>query len=470
MLKLVIEKELRDILTSTKFTVSFGACAALILLAFFMGAAGYKADVARYDAARRENLKQMEGLTDWIMVRNNRIFLPPHPLASLVAGVSNDIGRTTEVHGRGELPQDDTRYGEEPVFAMFRFLDLEFIFQTVLSLFAILFAYDAISGEKERGTLRLSFANPLPRHTFLAGKLIGSFIALAVPLLVPILIGCAALSLLGVPLSADEWARLALIVAAGILYFGAFLTIGIAVSAMTARSSNAFLALLVFWIFAVLILPRSAILIAGRAIDVPSLDDINAKKFRYSEQLFTEDRLKMSGFTPAKTADMRKMVEEFQMFMGQIADERQKKMDEFSTRLNEERANRQAVQSAAALGIARVSPSASFSLAAATLAGTSVSMKDRYLEAAQGYQQTFGKFILDKTGMNPGGGMVFRMRTGDAEKPKPIDTHELPAFVFTPPVLADVLPPALTDLALLVLYIMVFFAVAHAAFRRYDLR
>ncbi|HEX7572866.1 MAG TPA: ABC transporter permease [Bacteroidota bacterium] len=470
MLKLVIEKELRDIVTSTKFTVSFGACAALILLAFFMGASGYKADVARYDAARRENLKQMEGLTDWIMVRNNRIFLPPRPLASLVAGVSNDIGRTTEVHGRGELPQDDTRYGEEPVFAMFRFLDLEFIFQTVLSLFAILFAYDAISGEKERGTMRLSFANPLPRHTFIAGKLIGSFIALAVPLLVPILLGCVMLSLLGVPLSADEWTRLALIAAAGILYFGAFLTIGIAVSAMTVRSSNAFLALLVFWIFAVLILPRSAILIAGRAIDVPSLDDINAKKFRFSEQLFAEDRQKMAGFTPAKTGDMRKMIEEFQKFMGAIADERQKKMDDFSARLNEERANRQAVQSRVALGIARVSPSASFSLAAATLAGTSVSMKDRYLEAARGYQQTFGRFMLAKTGMNPGGGMVFRMRTGDAEKPTPIDTHELPVFYYPPAVLADVLPPALTDLALLVLCIMVFFGVAHAAFRRYDLR
>ena len=332
MLKLVIEKELRDIITSTKFTVSFAACALLILLAFFMGAAGYNADVGRYEAARRENLKKMEGITDWMMVRNNRIFLPPRPLASLVAGVSNDIGRTTEVHGRGELPQDDTRYGEEPVFAMFRFLDLEFIFQTVLSLFAILFAYDAICGEKERGTMRLSFANPLPRHTFIAGKLIGAFIALAVPLLVPVLLGCVMFSLLGVPLSADEWTRLALIIAAGILYFGAFLTIGIAVSSMTLRSSNAFLTLLVLWIFAVLIVPRSAILIAGRAVDVPSLDDINAKKFRYSEQLFTEDRQKMSGFSPAKTGDMRKMVEEFQGFMGAIADERQKKLDEFSAR------------------------------------------------------------------------------------------------------------------------------------------
>jgi ABC-type transport system involved in multi-copper enzyme maturation permease subunit len=470
MLKLVIEKELRDIITSTKFTVSFASCAVLILLAFFMGAAGYRADAARYDASRRENLKKMEGLTDWIMVRNNRIFLPPRPLASLVSGVSNDIGRTTEIHGRGELPQDDTRYGEEPVFAMFRFLDLEFIFQTVLSLFAILFAYDAVSGEKERGTLRLSFANPLPRHTFIAGKLIGSFLALAVPLLVPLLLGCVMFHLMGVPLSPDEWTRLALIIGAGLLYFGAFLTIGIAVSALTIRSSSAFLALLVIWTFAVLILPRGAILIAGRAIDVPSLDDINAKKFRYSEQLFTEDRQKISAFSPSKTGDMRRMVEEFQKFMGAITDERQKKMDDFSARLDEERSNRQAVQSAVALGIARVSPSASFSLAASTLAETSLSMKDRYLNAARGYQQTFGKFILDKTGMNPGGGMVFRMRINDAEKPHPIDTHELPVFVYQGALLADLLPAAMTDLALLFLCSIAFFAVAHTAFRRYDLR
>ncbi len=470
MLKLIIEKELRDIVGSTKFTVSFTACSVLILLAFVMGAAGYRSDTARYDAAVRENLKKMEGLTDWRMVRNNRIFLPPQPLASLVAGVSNDIGRTTEVHGRGELPQDDTRYGAEPVFAMFRFLDLEFIFQTVLSLFAILFAYDAVSGEKERGTLRLSFAHPLPRHTFMAGKLIGSFAALAVPLLVPVLLGCVIFSLMGVPLNADEWLRLALIIGAGLLYFGAFLTIGIAVSALTVRSSSAFLALLVIWIFAVLIVPRGAILVAGRAVDVPSLDDINAKEFRYGEQLFTEDRQKIASFAPSKTGDMGKMVEEFQKFMRTIADERQKKLDDFSSRLDEERTNRQAVQSSLALGIARISPAASFSLAASALAETSLSLKDRYLSQARGYQQTFGKFMLDKTGMNTSGGIVFRMRTGGADTPAPIDTHELPAFAYHTAVLADVLPGAATDLALLVLFIIVFFGAAHAAFRRYDLR
>jgi len=469
MLKLVIAKELRDILTSTKFIVSFASCAVLILLAFVMGAAGYRADVARVEAARRENLKQMEGLTDWMMVRNNRIFLPPQPLAALVSGVADDIARTTVVHGRGEMPREDTRYGEEPVFAMFRFLDLEFIFQTVLSLFAIVFAFDAVSGEKERGTLRLSFANPLPRTTFMAGKLIGSFLALALPLLIPILIGCAVFTLMGVPLTADEWVRLALIIGAGLLYFGAFLAIGIAVSAMTNRSSTSFLALLVVWIFAVLIIPRSAILIAGRAVDVPSLDDINAKKFRYAEQLFAEDRTVMSAFAPAEKSDPRKMIAEFQKFMGDINDARQKKMDDFAAGLNEERANAQQAQSAVALGIARISPATCFTLAASALAGTSLALENRYDAQAREYQDSFAKFILGKTGVNPGGGMVFRMRMDTGEE-KPIDTHELPAFEYRPPALGDVLPSALPDAGALVACLFLFFGVAHAAFRRYDLR
>ena len=250
------------------------------------------------------------------MVRNNRIFLPPQPLAALVSGISNDIGLTTEVRGRGDLAQNDSRYNEEPVYAVFRFLDLEFIFQIVLSLFAILFAYDAINGEKERGTLRLSFANPLPRHVYLTGKFLGSYVALAVPLLIPILLGCLFLPLLGVPMSSDAWVRLALIILAGLLYLGAFLSIALAVSAMTVRSSSGFLVLLVIWIFSVLIIPRGAILLAGRSVDVPSVDEIGAKKSRLNQQLWAEDRKKMSEFKG--TGDPQKAMGEFQKFMGRF--------------------------------------------------------------------------------------------------------------------------------------------------------
>ena len=112
-------------------------------------------------------------------------------------------------------------------------------------------------------------------------------------------------------------------------------------------------------------------------------------------------------------------------------------MKELSTQLNEERANKQSVQEALAFGIARFSPSACFSLAAATLAGTSLGLKEHYRNAAMDYQQTYAKFILEKTGVNPGGGMVFRMMTDNGEKPKPINPQELPPFVYQPPMLAD---------------------------------
>ena len=471
MLKLIIEKELRDIISSTKFAVTFGVCSLLIVLTFYVGAKNYQVNKRAYEAAKAENLRQLEGVTDWISVRDFRVFLPPQPLAVLVNGISNDIGRTTDIQGRGEPTTYDSRYGDSPVFAVFRFLDLEFLFGIVLSLFAIVFAYDAVNGEKERGTLRLTFANAIPRDTYILGKLIGAFLALAVPLLIPILLGCALFPVLGVSLTGDEWIRLGLIVGAGILYFSAFLALAIFVSVLTQHSSSSFLLLLVCWIVAVLIIPRASVLLAGRAVDVPSVDDINAKKSGLAQQLFTEDRTRMSGFKPGATGDPSAMVSEFNKFMSGLADARDQKMRELSDRLNEERTNAQRRQQVVAFGIARISPAAAFSLAATSLAGTSLDLQNRYRVAAIAYQEEFGKFMLAKTGVKLGGRvMMFRTTDENGAKPKPVNPQELPAFQFAPATLSDVFPGAMLDLGLLVLFNLVFFAGAFVGFLRFDVR
>ena len=51
MFKLIVAKELRDILLSTKFVTTFLVCSTLIVLAFFLGARGYHVGRAQYDAA-----------------------------------------------------------------------------------------------------------------------------------------------------------------------------------------------------------------------------------------------------------------------------------------------------------------------------------------------------------------------------------------------------------------------------------
>lgn len=471
MLKLLITKELRDILGSTKFAVTFGLCSVLVLLVFFVGARTYLTAVAQHDAAERENLRRLEGITDWANVQETRVFLPPQPLSVLVSGVANDIGQTVTVQGRGELTAQDSRFANDPMFAVFHTFDLDFLFQVVLSLLAILFSYDAISGEKERGTLRLTFASPVPRHLYITGKLIGSYLALIIPLLVPLLIGAVLLPLLGVPMGTDEWIRLALIVGAGCLYLGVFLSLSVAVSAMTSRSSASFLILLVLWIVIVLVLPRAAVMIAGRAVDVPSVDAIAAQKARYSQQLWTEDRAAMSGFAPAKTESPQEMMKEFQKMMQRIADTREKKMREFGGRLNEERRNKQEVQERLAFGIARLSPAACFSLAASRLAGTSLELKRHFLAAAETYQKSFAEFMMQKTGMNPGGSMiVLRIVEENGKTPEPINAHEMPAFTYAPISLAQAGGSALVEAGVLSIFILVFMAGAVAAFLRYDVR
>ncbi len=164
------------------------------------------------------------------------------------------------------------------------------------------------------------------------------------------------------------------------------------------------------------------------------------------------------------------MMQEFQKFTQNQGDEREKKMLEFSTRLNEDRENRQVVQEQLALGLARFSPTATFSLAATRLAGTGLGLKEHYHNAAQGFQLDYAKFMLAKTGMNPGGMFVFRVKTSSDEKPKPIDPRELPEFQYVPVSLRDVFPQALMDILLLVGFNIVLFAVAYVGFLRYDVR
>lgn len=470
MLKVIVEKEMRDTLRSTKFVITFSVCLILILLSFYVGANNYKSSMEQYRAAQTENLRQFEGLTDWINLQQFRVFLPPQPLASLVSGISNDIGRTIEIRGRGELQAHDSRFNDEPIYAVFRFLDLEFLFGIVLSLFAILLGYDAICGEKERGTLRLSFANPVPRATYIGGKLIGSFLALAVPLVIAFLIGALFLPLLKVPLAGTDWLKLILITFTGLLYFGAFLTLSIFVSALTHRTSSSFLLLLVIWVVSALIIPRASVLLAGRAVEVPSVDEIQAQKNRFISQLWQEDKQKMADFKPDDTEDIENLMSQFNKFMDEMSDAREAKVDEFSSRLNEERYNRQKVQEKLALNLARISPMTSMTCAASELAGTSLHLKNRYIDEAQAYQKIYGAFIKEKTGINPGSMLIIQSKSDDDEEVELIDPNELPKFEYQSASLAEVIGNSIVDMGLLAILNLLFFAGAFLSFTRYDLR
>ncbi len=465
MLKIIIEKELKEILGSAKFVFTFAVCSLLILLTFYVGARNYQINKSQYEASVAENLRSMKEVTDWRMVRH-KIFLPPQPLASLVGGVSNDIGRNISMAGMGELIATESKYNEDPIYAVFRFLDLDFLFQIILSLFAILLTYNAVNGEKERGTLALTFANPVPRDKYILGKLIGSFTALSIPLIIPLLLGALLLPLMGVPMEGGDWMKLIVILFTGFLYFGVFLSLSVFMSIIMKQSSGSFLMMLVIWIMSVIVLPRASVIIAGRAVDVPSVDEVNSKKAKFSTQVFEEQFKKMGTFKPAsETTGMQ----EFQKFMAELQEESSKKQKEFNDKLNEERSNRQSLQQGVAFGISRISPSACFSLAATNIAGTSLQLINEFMDQAVAYQDVFKKFQMAKTGATSGSGVMIAIRTSGEEEKK-IDPKELPQFKYNSPDIAKTLGRSIIDLVILIIYNLIFFFGSFVAFIKYDLR
>ena len=291
------------------------------------------------------------------------------------------------------------------------------------------------------------------------------------PLLIPILLGALLLIAMGIPMASADWTRFALIVGAGFLYFGVFLSLSLFVSSATEKSSTSFLVLLVVWIFSVIIIPRTAVLLAARAAEVPTVDELVSRKSRYSASLWQEHRKKMADWRAPADTPMDKVFEKFQQFMADIDAERTEKMNAFGERLNEERSNAQVAQERLAFGLARISPSAVFSLLSTSIAATGVHLKDEYKTQAGQYQKQYAEFMKEKTGRNPSGTFMFRMTTDDDQKEKKkINPTELPAFTFTQPPVAAALGSIFIDFGILALFNIVFYAGAFVAFLRFDAR
>ena len=62
-------------------------------------------------------------------------------------------------------------------------IDWGFVTAVLLSFMGILFTFDSISGEQERGTLRLMLSNSISRSAVICGKFLGAFFTIAIPFL-----------------------------------------------------------------------------------------------------------------------------------------------------------------------------------------------------------------------------------------------------------------------------------------------
>ncbi len=148
-------------------------------------------------------------------------FRRPAPLSIFTQGFESALPRYYEFTQDGVRAGRVRRATTNRILSVQGKVDFVFLVQMVISLIALLFAGDVISGEKESGTLRAMLSNRLPRDYVLIGKIGGGSLAALDPFLLAFLLGTLVLLSGSFPLFAGDTPARILIV---LLRYAAFLS------------------------------------------------------------------------------------------------------------------------------------------------------------------------------------------------------------------------------------------------------
>ena len=393
------------------------------------------------------------GSTWEFMWRGLKVEKRPNLLAVFGEGASGRLGRTLEVPG-GSYRAASPLHGN-PLFRAFETLDPVFVAKVILSLAALLIVYDAVCGEKARGTLKLLLSNPVGRDEVLTGKLLGATASLLVPVLLSFTVGGFVLLFLErSAMTPIVWRALALTLAATLLYVMVSLTVGLAVSSATAYPNSALLWLLFIWVMVIFALPSAGAFAAESFYRVRPQEEVNGQvravwnNMRHRWRWVSHKRRHVWNSLPWKER-REKAYREYDDIMNDARRE--------ISKIHEARRQELGGQMALARMLNWASPASCFETIATRFLGTDYASHERFLDEGRIYGEDLQSFLRK----------AFResMKLEELKKKVKGWRSLLP---LPPEPLADQLTGVWPEVLVLALLNVVFFMLAHGFFLRYD--
>ncbi|RKU20072.1 hypothetical protein C6503_06745 [Candidatus Poribacteria bacterium] len=337
-------------------------------------------------------------------------------------------------------------------------IDWGFIIGYVLSLVALLFTFDAISGERESGTLRLMLANSVPRHTALMGKFLGALISITIPFALAMLVNLLVISTAkDVHLNTEAWGRLGIICLIALLYTCLFLALGLLVSARVQRSAVSLVVLLLIWIVFVVFTPNTLASIVGGFSSPMSSDEFEERSSQLEDELEGELLFKYYLHPKDTREDMIKRIQLGGEYVTEDAAQQE--------RLHETLLKQQISQMRRVRAAIRLSPVTIVQSLFESFAGTGFERHLQFLENVQSYAREFRTFIVDTDRADPESLHIFGIQVGMSQKS--VAPEAVPKFEDTLSFNKD-FNTAAVDLLLLTLFVIVLLSGAYLAFVRVE--
>ena len=256
MLKTLIRRELLDNLMTFRFAAVLLITLLLVVANTVVLVQDYEQRLESYNDAVKMHRQDLDNSktysTAYLFVDR-----APNPLSIFNVGLDKRLGNLVGIyHGFMPTLWDAQMHGtDNPFIAFFSSIDIVFVFQVILSLMGLIFAYDAIAGERERGTLRLVLAQPIGRGQILVAKYISAMACLLVPLILSLLFAMLFLTR-SIPLSTADFLRVMGIVLTSFAYLSLFYLVGLLISVATRRTGTALMLAMFIWGFLILVYPN----------------------------------------------------------------------------------------------------------------------------------------------------------------------------------------------------------------------
>ena len=279
MFRIVLRRETLHNFYSLRFLISL----ALVIAVFAAGAVSFvrshAEDLEKYRETRAQYLESMRGLAAGsataLAVRPQTYTLKPRA-NGFIADAKERYLPNAIVYSAWNVFSFQNKGGSANPF-LTRFDDLSWTFITalVISFIALLFTFDAVSGEKESKTLALTLANPVSRGAVLAGKL-----ASAVFSVMTIVLAGTLTSLIIVVILGPEGVAAALagevlgFLAAAALLAATFAAFGLLASVVARGSNVSLLLALSFWLAFAVVIPNSSTFMAKGLYPIESSETV----------------------------------------------------------------------------------------------------------------------------------------------------------------------------------------------------
>ena len=390
----LIKKEMLDQILSIRFTVS------LVLALLFLIASTYMLTTdtswSRRQLFTGFKLKEhfYTNKYSWYWLTRD---IPS--LRVLVTGLNENLTLNASCEAwKGPQFENNRNFVHNPNRYLFARLDFVFFFNIVGSLRAFAFAYDAISGERQRGTLRLVLANAISRPLILLTKLFGIYLSFVISL-IPALIGVILLLYLQPDLdfSRSDWQATLLLFLLAMLYLCAFFMLGLFVSCVTSDPKTTLTALITLWVMLVLVIPNFSPFLAAKLHPISSVHEVRAQMNQFYNGIHQQTREEIDEFMEQHGRDRSAWNDSERKAYGFIWDKHRHKTMGTSVgeplKIQETFINEAEAQAKLSQRMSFISPSAAFVLIASDVARTGIQSEHAFRRAVLRYRRDYAAHV-----------------------------------------------------------------------------